>query len=361
MLSRTATPFFVSSLIAISAAAGDQTANSAAPSREQVAVLHTPKAVLRTLLAALAVAASWSAVAQDRHITLPVAELEQLLQSEPLRIVSAEMSRPKAKGDITLKAEAAFGDRPPLRVKLRAAEPGAQAFNNVPRYDLAAYELQKLLIDAPEYVTPPTALRMIPVAELRTYAPWVRPTFRGADDVLCVVQYWLQDVTAAEDVLDPARLQTDASYERHVGQLNVFTYLIEHRDSNLGNFLISKAPESARVFAIDNGIAFASEGGDRGELWKSMRVKRLPADIVERLRRLTEADLTSRLSVVAQWELKDGHYVAAPPGPNLSPHTGVRRKDATVQMGLTRSEIAGVWRQAERLRKMISDDTLAVY
>src|SRR5262249_4871021 len=131
------------------------------------------------VLAALAFAASWPAIAQDRHVLLPVAELERMLQAEPLRIVKAEISRPKAQGDITLKAEAAFGDRPPLRVKLRRAEPGADTFNNVPRYDLAAYEVQKLLMDAPEYVVPPTALRMVPLADLRPYSREAKPTFKG--------------------------------------------------------------------------------------------------------------------------------------------------------------------------------------
>lgn len=313
------------------------------------------------VLAALAFAPSWPASGQDRHVLLPVAELEHMLQSEPLRIVSAEISRPKAKGDITLKAEAQFGDRPPIRVKLRRAEPGADTFNNVPRYDLAAYELQKLLMDAPEYVVPPTALRMLPLAQLRVYAPAVGPTFKGADEVLCVVQYWLQDVVATADVLEPALLRSDAVYARHVGQLNALTFLIRHGDSNVGNFLISARSPGERVFAIDNGVAFASEESDRGELWKSMRVKRLPADVVERLRKLTEGELTSRLSVLGQWRLTNGHYVAEQPGANLAPGSGVRREGTILQMGLTRREVSGVWDRARQLLKMVDDGQIVPF
>ena len=40
------------------------------------------------------------------------------------------------------------------------------------------------------------------------------------------------------DVYNPARFAADPVYARHIGQLNVLTYLIEHRDSNLGNFLL---------------------------------------------------------------------------------------------------------------------------
>jgi len=323
--------------------------------------LRTRTFIFRTLLASLIAIGSSSAAAQDRNVTLPVPELEQMLHSEPLRIVSAEISRPKAKGDITLKADVAFGERSPMRMKLRKAEPGADTFNNVPRYDLAAYQLQKLLMDAHEYVVPPTALRMLPLAELQTYSRSVDPTFRGSDDVLCVVQYWLQDVKAREDILDKKLLQADPVYARHVGQLNVFTYLIEHADSNLGNFLISAVPEGARVFAIDNGVAFASEKSDRGELWKRMRVRELPKDLVERLRGLTEATLTSQLGVIAQWELRDGHYIAVASGENVRPDRGVRRTDTIVQMGLTGGEIGDVWDRVQRLLKMIDDGDIKTY
>ena len=316
---------------------------------------------MHALFGSLAFAVSWPASAQDRNVLLPVAELEHMLQSEPLRIVSAQISRPKIQGDITLKAEVVFGERPPMRIKIRRAQPGADTFNNVPRYELAAYDLQKLLLDAPEYVVPPTALRMVPLAELRAYARQAKSTFRGSDDVLCVVQYWLQDVINPADVLDPVQLQSDAVYARHVGQLNVLTYLIQHGDSNVGNFLVSAEPKGARVFAVDNGVAFASEESDRGELWKSMRVKRLPADVVERLRRMTEADLASRLGVIAQWQLTNGHYVAVPLGANLAPGSGVRREGATLQMGLTRDEISDVWDQARRLLKMIDKRELVSF
>lgn len=323
--------------------------------------MKTPARTVHRLLALLALAAAWTASAQDRNVLLPVAELEHMLRSEPMRIANAAITRPKAEGDITLKADVAFGNRPPMRVKLRRAEPGADAFNNVPRYDLAAYELQKLVMDPPEYVVPPTALRMVPLAELRAYAREARPTFRGADEVLCVVQYWLQDIIAPADVLDAQLLQSDAAYARHIGQLNVLTWLMRHGDSNVGNFLMSAQPQGARVFAVDNGIAFAAEESDRGELWRAMRVKRLPADIVERLRKLTEADITSRLAVIGQWQLRDGHYLAVPPGENLAPHAGVRRDGATIQMGLTRREIAGVWDRAKRLVKMIDNREIAAF
>ena len=318
-------------------------------------------AAVRIAIAALALAALAPAGAQDVNLPIAVAELEQMLQQEPLRIVNAEISRPKAKGDITLKADVSFGDRPPLKVKLRKSEPGAESFNNVPRYDLAAYELQKLFIDPAEYVVPPTSLRMIPLDDFRRYSPDVEPTFRGASEVLGVLQVWLSEVKVVADVLDPALFESDTVYARHIGQLNIFTFLIEHGDSNVGNFLISKAGEGPRVFSIDNGVAFASGESDRGKLWQKLRVKRLPADTVSRLRGVTEAELHERLGVLAQWQLQGGRYVPMPLGENLAPNRGVRQKDGVLQMGLKRSEVAAVWRQRVRLLQEVDAGRIATY
>jgi hypothetical protein len=302
-----------------------------------------------------------AAQAQDVNIALPVPELEQMLTNDPFTIVSAEISRPKAKGDITLKAEASFAGRDPIRVKLRKAEPGADGFNNVPRYDLAAYELQKLLMDAPEYVVPPTALRFVPLADFKKYTNDVSPTFKGSDEVLAVLQYWINEVKVIADVFNEQRFESDPQYARYIGQLNVFTYLIEHSDSNAGNFLISRAEKGPRVFSIDNGVAFASPESDRGKLWKKMRVERIPADTATRLKNLTREQLEAKLGVVAQWELKDGRWTAVPLGANLSANRGVRKEEGLVQMGLTSGEIAAIWRQVQDLVKDLDKGKLQTF
>ena len=314
----------------------------------------------RWMVAALIACAS-TALAQDANITAPVPELERMLDEDPFTITAAEISRPKAKGDITLKAEVSFAGREPLRVKLRKAEPGADMFNNVPRYDLAAYELQKFFLDPPEYVVPPTALRMVPLEEFLKYSPDVKPTFSGAAEVVAVVQYWLHDIKVIADVLDPATFETDAVYARHIGQLNILTYLIQHRDSNVGNFLIGKVAPGARVFSIDHGVAFASTDSDRGELWKDLRVKKLPADAVARLRRITREDLEARLGVLIQWQLQQGHFVTVPNGANVSAYRGVRRSGDTLQMGLNRSEIGDVFRQIRRLLDKVDSGDITTF
>lgn len=294
-----------------------------------------------------------AAAAQDANIKQPVADLERLLAAEPLVITQAANSRPTAQGDITLRAEVSFGGAPPLRVKLRKADPGAEVFNNVPRYDLAAYELQKLFLDPPEYVVPPTALRFVSRADVAKYQPETLRTFSGADQVLTVVQYWLDDIASPADVYSAARFDTDPLYARYIGQLNVLTYLIEHGDSNLGNFLIGRAATGARVFSIDHGVAFASVGSDRGEAWKDMRIKRLPADTVARLRTITLPVLEQRLGVLAQWKLEGDRYVPVALGENLGTRRGVRRGEKDLQMGLTYKEITSVHWLLGRLLKRV--------
>ena len=315
--------------------------------------MKTTKRPARAFAAPLLLFLAAAAAAQDANIKQPIAELERLLAAEPLVIAHAEISRPNAKGDITLKADVSFGGAAPLRVKLRKSEPGADSFNNVPRYDLAAYELQKFFLDPAEYVVPPTNLRMVALADFAKYSPGVRRTFPPADQVVAVVQYWLSDIRSIPDVYDATRFAADPVYARHIGQLNVLTYLIRHRDSNQGNFLIGKAEQGARVFSIDHGVAFASDESDRGDLWKDMRVTRLPADTVERLRMITPELLTERLGVLAQWQLKDGNYVAVANGANTSDGRGVRRSGGDLQMGLSKLEIRAVYRLLEKLLERV--------
>ena len=319
------------------------------------------KRIPRSPMAALLLAVATMVAAQDVNIPRPADEIERELATAPFVITAAEISRPKAKGDITLKAEVSFAGAPPYRVKLRRAEPGAEDFNNRPRYDLAAYELQKLFLDPAEYVVPPTALRMMPLADLRPHSPEAKPTFKGSDDVLVVLQYWLHEVKVIADVYNPERFATDSQYARHIGQLNVLTFLIEHGDSNVGNFLISRAETGPRVFSIDNGVAFEFNESDRGQLWMKMRVDRLPADTVQRLRRITLEELHRRLGVLAQWQLQDGRWVAMAPGENLAPARGVRKEDGIVQLGLRAADIDQVGRQLGRLLKQVDGGQIATF
>jgi hypothetical protein len=168
-------------------------------------------------------------------------------------------------------------------------------------------------------------------------------------------------VTVTRDAYDAARFAADPVYARRIGQLNIFTYLIRHSDSNLGNFLVPLSGQDYRVFSVDNNVAFGKAESDQGLLWRDLRVARLPADAVERLRRLDEAQLGSRLAVLAQWELRDGHYLPVPPGPNVASGRGVRTRDGVVQMGLTALEIKRAWLRTRHLLKEVDRGDISTF
>jgi hypothetical protein len=310
-----------------------------------------PRVVLsRSLgLAALLVAAAPLPVtAQDANLHLPVPLIEAHLRDDAFRIVEWRGSR--ALVDRTQRVTLEFEDSSVLLVKWANAPPGASTFNNEPRYEAAAYEIQKLFLEPEQYVVPPTVLRAFPLAYVREQMPEVPATFRGVSSVLVVLQYWLSMVEPA-DIWNPARAVADQVYAQHIGNLNVLTYLVRHSDSNIGNFLISQYEANPRVFSVDNGIAFRSPEGNRGTEWRDLRVKRLPRATVDRLRALTRADLDERLAVLAEYEVRDGQLVPVPPGPNLDARRGVRQRDGRVQLGLTTGEIGDV---AGRLRTLLT-------
>src|SRR5687767_8866029 len=103
--------------------------------------------------------ASAPAVAQDGNILFPAATVEMMLRNEPFQIIDRRGSR--FESDRTQRVALSFNDSTVLLVKWAKAAPGASTFNNEPRYELAAYELQKLFLPEAEYVVPPTVSRVV--------------------------------------------------------------------------------------------------------------------------------------------------------------------------------------------------------
>ncbi|HUG42059.1 MAG TPA: hypothetical protein VMM12_16445 [Longimicrobiales bacterium] len=304
----------------------------------------------RTWAALLVVLLAVPAAAQDGNILEAVDSIEWKLREGVFDVVDSRGAR--FEGDRTSRAAMSFEDGAMMVVKWARAAPGGEAFNNQPRYEAAAYELQKLFLDEPDYVVPPTVLRAFPVEWYRRLDPNSRPTFRGTASVLVALQYWLFNVTG-DDVWSEDRLATDTAYARHFGNLNILTYLIRHNDANQGNLLISRDPGNPRVFAVDNGLAFSSVTSDRGADWRSVRVRRLSRATADRLRAITEADLTRALETIAQFEVgPDGVLTRVPATENLSSGRGIRQGEGVVQLGLTGREIRDTWR---RLQDLVRD------
>ncbi|HSN73046.1 MAG TPA: hypothetical protein VLT59_16140, partial [Steroidobacteraceae bacterium] len=252
------------------------------------------RGLLLTALLALAFLPGVAVHARNANLAYAMAELESRLGSQPFEILEAKPSR-GLKEEVGLKARVRFADGTEMTLKIRPAAPGASEFNNEPRYELAAYRLQPLFLDQDDYVVPPTALRMLPRSVLTTYSPNVRPTFRDADQVLVVLQYWMENVEGQRDILDPARFAAEPEYARRMGNFNLLTYAIKHGDSNFGNVLISTDPAEPRAWAVDNGVAFEAAESDRGNIWSQIRVDWVPDVAVIRLRELDRARLEEKL------------------------------------------------------------------
>lgn len=295
-------------------------------------------------------AAPGGASAQAKNIMGAPSEIERRMTTDSLEILQAPGSRFAT--DRTQRALVRFPDSTVTQIKFGAALPGADAFNNEPRYEVAAYVVQKLFLAPDDYVVPPTVVRCFRRDWYRKHIDGrAKRTFSHGDCVLAVLQYWLWNVHVAEP-LDEALFQADTVYARHLADFNAFTDLVNHEDSNLGNYLVSDLPKSPRIFSVDNGVAFRSQPGNRGEKWRRYRLDRIGKRTAERLRSLTRARLDSALLVLAQWQEVGGLLVRMKPGPCLDDGEGVREEDGIVQLGLTRREIDGI---ESRLQDLLGD------
>jgi hypothetical protein len=314
-------------------------------------------ALIFGLLAALTSVAPLRA--QDVHVLHPVDSLETWLTKHEFEIIDFRGSR--GEGDRTQRAALQFGDSLVILAKWARAAPGGEMFNNAPRYELAAYQIQQLFLDEPDYVVPPTVARAVPLDWYREKIdPEAKPTFDDTESVLVILQYWLNNVTVLS-AIDGERFDTDPEYARHVGSLNVLSYVIRHSDSNVGNFLISLSLENPRAFAVDNGVAFSLAESNRGTEWREIRVPAVPRATIERLRAITGDDLRRALGVLAQFQVREGELVDVASGENLDPDRGTRQVGDMIQLGLTESEIEQTHDRIQRLLRDIDRGKLKTF
>jgi len=311
----------------------------------------------------LVLTASWAPLtalaAQDLHIALPVDSIEFLLSSAPFELPD-DLTGTRFQGDRTMRVDLQFDDQTSILTKWAPAPQGGEAFNNVPRYEVGAYVLQRLYLPDSEIVVPPTVMRAVPLEWYRTLTRSVDPTFRSARSVVVVLQSFVNFVTD-EGVWDEDRFDSDPAYARNWANANLFTYLIRHSDSNTGNLLISSMGSNPRIFAVDNGVAFNSIDSDRGTRWRSLLVGRFPASTIQRLRAVTEEQLHEALGVLAQWEVRDDQLVPVPPTANIDARRGVRERDGQIQIGLTRDEINDTWYRLEVFLSSVDSGRYATF
>jgi hypothetical protein len=295
-------------------------------------------------------------------VCMPAALLETLLRATPLPVRAV---RPTSGG--TAGARLAWLAYPSeglvIRAKWKPAPPGGERLNNVPRKELAAYEIQKLFLAPDEYVVPVTVVRCLPMDFHDVRFGGHGATFRGSRCVLGTLAYWVEHLTHA-GVRDPGRFERDPAYLRTVANLNLLTYVIDHRDTRSANFMISKSRRHPRAFAVDNGLAFS---GIRNPLswfvrdWARINVPAVPRDTIARLRRVDRAAL-DRLAVAVQFRrTPDGQLEEAPPTAPTDEKMGVRVTDGTVQLGLTRKEIDGIERRIRALLERVDAGELTLF
>ncbi len=292
------------------------------------------------------------------QIQFPIDSLEHWLRTEDFTIPTQTGAR--FEGDRTQRTMLSLENGHSMLVKWAKAARGGEEFNNVPRYEVAAYELQKLFLDEDEFVVPPVILRTFPVEWYRdTVDRGAAGTFDDAQSVMVAIHYWLFGVQPVEE-LDEDRLESDDTYARAAANLNVLTYLIDHKDANEGNVLALDG-QTVRMFSVDNGVAFGSGPSDRGDYWGDLHVERLPEKTVERLRSLTREDLDRALGVLAQWRIENDRLVRMEPTENLQANRGIRKEDDMVQLGLTSREIGNVEDRLNNLLQRVATGDLEVF
>jgi hypothetical protein len=227
------------------------------------------------------------------------------------------------------------------------------SFNTSPRKELAAYAVQKLFLDPEDYVVPTCLAFCVPRDRFMKRGGYAAATLEGTDCVLGLASIWLKDVTVPDTLYDESRFLEDPTYAYFMSNFNLVTYLIEHRDSRKGQFLVSKDDKRRQVFSIDNGISFGFWPFNFFiRQWQDIHVPALRKDSIERLRKIQRQDLDF-LAVLAQLELDDkGILRAKPVGKNLDPKVGAKYRDGILQYGLSKSEIDNVW---DRIQNVIAE------
>ncbi len=301
-------------------------------------------------------------VPASAHWPAPPAEVKQLLTEAPFAILSVS-------GDVggvtgAQKLELAF--RPSgrkLAAKWKAAPRGdADGWNNTPRKELAAYEIQKWFLDPSDYVVPTVAVRCIDFA---TYAPVSaspKATTPGTRCVTGALVVWLDRVTVPDVLYDESRFEAEPLYARHFADFNLLTYLIDHEDGRAGNFLVSELESERRIFSIDNGISFGTWLTNWFvRNWNEIRVPALRAEAIERLRRIGPADLAD-LGVLVELRADDaGILRPVPRSGNAAGERGARIADGWLQLGLEDDEIEGVAKRLEDLLENVDSGSLATF
>ena len=220
---------------------------------------------------------------------MPAQKIEPLLRTGDMHILDVRKCASGVAG-----AQIVYLNFPTERLTLKAkwkeAKHGGSALNNEPRKEVAAFEIQKWFLEPDEYVVPPTVCRAIALDRYKDEVRETRPTFDGTECAFGALAFWLDNVEEMPKGFDAQRFESDRPYRDTMANMNLLTYLIDHRDTRPANFVFSKDPKRPRALSIDNGLAFSGLVNPRVLVlheWRHLVVPKLPRAKVERLRALT--------------------------------------------------------------------------
>ena len=302
------------------------------------------------------------------YLPLPIEVLEAKFRHDPFDILEAKATAHGSSGAMRFKVQ--FRDCTVVTVKWHVSPPDARAYNNDPRRELAAYAIQKLFLDPKDYVVPVTVPVCIPEKDLSQTGLHATPQVAGISCVAGPASVWLKNLSAVRNFLDRERFERSVSgqeksdYAWDFANLNIFTYLISHRDGRKGNFLVSTLPKQSRIFSIDNGLAFGGIGNPRPDVirWSHLKVNKLPRATVARLRDIRPEQLQQILGTVAEYRIApDGRVRLIAASENLNPEVGFRRQGNRVQIGLTAKEIAGIERRLRKLLERVDSGDIQLF
>ncbi len=289
------------------------------------------------------------AEADEDTFCVPAEDFARWVAADDLVLLHREPTAQGVGGSQKLVLRARTEDEDVVfQAKWKHVPPGLQRFNNVPRKELAAQAVARLVLPPGRHAVPPTELVCLPKGR------GLHGRIRGLDCSLGVLSLWLHNV-AQGDFWDAAAWAEDGDYRRAIADFNLATYLIDHRDSREANFLMSADPDRPRMLTVDNGLAFS---GFRNTLaffrfvrfpfeadYRDVQVPGFAVEHIDALQGITRADL-DRLAVVRQYEVRDGDLVRVLPTAPLRPARGAAYRDGVIQLGLTTAEI-------DRLEKRI--------
>ncbi len=318
-----------------------------------------PAGDIATSEQALALAQERVDIAPAREWAAPPLQVERAFDSD-LEILG---SRPIKHGQTKTRRLTARWpeERVEFDFKWKPARADLRGVNNAPRKELAAYQIQSLVLDPGDFVVPTTKLLCLEpgvVADGLVDAPNVE----GVDCVVGAASLWLERVRYPDKKIDADRFLDDPVYAYHAANLNVVGILMDHSDTHARNLLVSEDPSQRRIYAVDNGITFNSWFRSAfSRDWNRLRVPALRAETIKRLREVTREDLEFLGTLAELRRDAEGHFRIVSPGTNLNRGRAIRRRDGIIQIGLSEREIDRVWQRRSKLLRAVDSGKIPLF